>query len=370
MFKELVEINYATVASMFCLLIFIITNNYFNKRVRVLYLIACVMVLCLAMADSIEYWTATFDTLSPLRIWMSAIGYSIRPAIVYVVILLLMGKQSDKKFFWFALPLIINTMIAFSALFTDIAYSYTVDNQFVRGPIGYFAFVTSGFYEIMLIVCTVKMNKYVRISETVISVAVVIIFVLSTVMESVWKYEGVVNTSGAIAMTFYYLYLNTQQFKRDPMTNVLNRRCFYMDSEKNAANISAVMSIDLNDLKKWNDEYGHAKGDEAISTIVHCIESVLPRNCFLYRIGGDEFTILCFNQKKADIEQFVKQMKEKIAKTPFSCAVGVAYQDGDMDCNEMCLQADKAMYEDKAQMKKADKFHNQNELKYIDDAKK
>ena len=102
-FKDLVEINYATVVSMFCLLIFIITNNYFNKRVRVLYLIACAMVLCLEMADSIEYWTATFDTLSSLRIWMSAISYSISPAILYVVILLLMGKQSDKKFFWFAL---------------------------------------------------------------------------------------------------------------------------------------------------------------------------------------------------------------------------------------------------------------------------
>ena len=353
MFKELVEINYATVASMFCLLIFIITNNYFNKRVRVLYLMACIMVLCLAMADSIEYWTATFDTLSPLRIWMSAIGYSIRPAIVYVVILLLMGKQSDKMILWFSFPLIINTMIAFSALFTDIAYSYTVDNQFVRGPIGYFAFVTSGFYEIMLIVCTVKMNKFVRISETVISVAVVIIFVLSTVMESVWKYKGVINTSGAIAMTFYYLYLNTQQFKRDPMTNVLNRRCFYLDLEKHAANISAVLSIDLNDLKKWNDKYGHVKGDEAISTIVDCIEEVIPKNCFLYRVGGDEFVILCFNQKKANIEQFVKQMKEKILKTPFSCAIGVVYQDGDMDCNEMYLQADKAMYEDKARMKES-----------------
>ncbi|MBQ1171072.1 MAG: GGDEF domain-containing protein [Lachnospiraceae bacterium] len=351
MVKELVGINYATVVTVFCLLVFIITNDYFNKRIRVLYLISCVMVLCLVTVDSIEYWTATFDTLSPLRIWMSAIGYSIRPAIVFVVILLLLEKQNDKRIFWFALPLIINTMIAFSALFTDIAYSYTVDNQFVRGPIGYFAFVTTGFYEIMLIVCTVKMNRSVRISETVISVAVVIIFLLATVLESVWKYEGVINTSGAIAMTFYYLYLNSQQFKRDPLTNVLNRRCFFLDYEKNEANISALISLDLNDLKKWNDKYGHAKGDEAISTIVHCIESVIPKNCFLYRIGGDEFMILCFGQKRNDTEQLVKQMKEKIAKTPFSCAIGVVYQDGDMDCNEMCLQADKAMYEDKIKMK-------------------
>lgn len=46
-------------------------------------------------------------------------------------------------------------------------------------------------------------------------------------------------------------------------------------------------------------------------------------------------------------------MKENILKTPFSCAIGVMYQDGDMDCNEMYLQADKAMYEDKARMKES-----------------
>lgn len=80
---------------------------------------------------------------------------------------------------------------------------------------------------------------------------------------------------------------------------------------------------------------------------------MIPKNCFLYRVGGDEFVILCFNQRKADVEQFVKQMKDNISKTPFSCAIGVVHQDGDMDCNAMCLQADKAMYEDKLRMKES-----------------
>lgn len=351
MFKELVEINYAPVVSLGCLLIFILTNNYFNKRTRTLFLVSCILVLCLTVADSIEYWTASFHTLSPLRIWMSAIGYSIRPVILFVVILLILGDISDKKLICLSLPLVVNTLIAFSALFTDIAYAYTMDNQFVRGPIGYFAFVTSGFYEIMLLICTVRMYQSTRISETVISVAVIVMFALSTLMESVWKYEGVINTSGAVALTFYYLYLNTQQFKRDSMTNVFNRRCFYLDSEKYISSISAVMSIDLNDLKKWNDEFGHAKGDEAICTLVHCIESVIPKNCYLYRVGGDEFMILCFNKDKAVIKQFLSEIKNSIAQTPFSCAIGVAYSNSDMDFKRMCLQADQEMYEDKMRMK-------------------
>ena len=350
MIKELIEINYASVVILLFFLVFIFTNDYFTQRIRTLFLLADVLLLCLVVVDSIEYWTASLDTLTPLRILMSAIGYSIRPVIIYVVILLL-GNAKGKKYAWISIPLIVNTLIAFSAFFVDYAYSYTMDNQFVRGPLGYFAFVTSGFYEIVLLICTIKLYKSVKISETIISVVVLFTFLVAILMESVWKYEGMINVSGAVALTFYYLYLNTQQFKRDPLTNVLNRRCFYMDAEKLNANLSAVISIDLNDLKKWNDEYGHAKGDEAICTIVHCVEAVLPSNCYLYRVGGDEFMLLCFNQEKTIIQQLKHQIKEKASQTPFSCAIGVAYNDEQIDFNKLCSQADKDMYEDKQQMK-------------------
>ena len=350
MIKELVEIDYASVVILLFFLVFIFTNDYFPQRIRTLFLLADILLLCLVAADSIEYWAASLDVLTPIRILMSAIGYSIRPVIIYVVILLL-GNVKDRKYTWISIPLVVNTVIAFSAFFVDYAYSYTMDNQFVRGPLGYFAFVTSGFYEIVLLICTVKLYKSVKITETIISVVVFFTFMISILMESVWKFEGIINVSGAVALTFYYLYLNTQQFKRDPMTNVLNRRCFYMDAEKYKANLSAVISIDLNDLKKWNDEYGHAKGDEAICTMVCCVEAVLPSNCYLYRVGGDEFMLLCFNQPKAIIEQLKNQIKEKVLQTAFSCAIGVAYCDEQTDFNKLCSQADKFMYEDKKQMK-------------------
>lgn len=350
MIQELIEINYASVVILLFFLVFIFTNDYFAQRIRTLFLLADVLLLCLVVVDSIEYWTASLDTLTPLRILMSAIGYSIRPVIIYVVILLL-GNAKGKKYAWLSIPLVVNTLIAFSTFFVDYAYSYTIDNQFVRGPLGYFAFVTSGFYEIVLLICTIKLYKSVKISETIISVVVLFTFTIAILMESVWKYEGMINVSGAVALTFYYLYLNTQQFKRDPLTNVLNRRCFYMDAEKHKTNLSAVISIDLNDLKKWNDEYGHAKGDEAICTIVHCVEAVLPSNCYLYRVGGDEFMLLCFNQEKTSIQQLKNQIKEKASQTPFSCAIGVAYNDEQIDFNKLCSQADKDMYEDKQQMK-------------------
>ena len=268
MFHQLIQFNYATIVLIFCLLIFIVTNDYFDKKVRILFLTSSLMIVCLVLADSIEYWTSTLAVPTKLRIWMSAIGYSLRPTVIFVVILLLLRKQNMKKLLWLMAPLFINMLLAFSSLFSNIAYSYSPRNEFVRGPLGYFAFVTSGSYAIVLLVCTVKLYKFIHISGTAISVVVVLTFIVSTAMESVWKYDGVINTTGAIALVFYYLYLNTQQFKRDPMTHTLNRRCFYLDAEKNSAALSAVLSIDLNNLKKLSDEDGHAKGDEAICSLV------------------------------------------------------------------------------------------------------
>ena len=349
MVKELLMMNYAAVMLTICLLIFIITNNYFHKNVRSLFLVSCMLLLILVAADSVEYWTASLDHLSALRIWMSAIGYSLRPSIVFVMIRLMSPQQ--KKADWLALPLVINAIIAFSALLTDVAYSYSADNQFIRGPLGYFAFVTSGFYLVVLLVYTYKLYRLSNISEMYISIVVIVMLMIAITLESVAKCEGMINTMGAVTLVFYYLYLNTQQFKRDALTGALSRRSFYLDAEKNESGLSAVISIDLNNLKQWNDEYGHAKGDDAIRTLADSLQRALEKNCYLYRTGGDEFMVLCFGKEEKEIEKLLSDMRAEMSKTPYACAIGAAYRTAGEDFRRLCSRADRQMYDDKFLMK-------------------
>lgn len=349
MAKSLLMMDYAAVMLMICLLIFILTNNYFYKKIRNLFLVACALVLLLVTADSVEYWMATWDHLSVMRVWMSAIGYSLRPAIVFVIICLL--RPRDRIVKCLAIPLVLNGVIAFSAFFTDIAYSYTPDNQFVRGSFGYFAFVTSGFYIIILFLYTFKRYGKSDLSEMYISIVVIILLVVSTVLESVAKCDGMINTTGAVTLVFYYLYLNTQQFKRDALTGAFNRRCFYLDAEKNDASLSAVLSIDLNNLKKWNDEYGHAKGDDAIRTVAGCMQKELQKGWSLYRTGGDEFMMLYCGRSREEVAFVLSAIRTAVEKTPYSCAIGVAYRRPDESFQKLCSRADQQMYENKFLMK-------------------
>lgn len=350
MLRELVQINYATIIVLLFMFIFISTNHMFEKSIVRKFELASLCVLILVVVDSIEYWTASFSYPSVLRIWMSSIGYSVRPAIMYIVILLLKRNQKTNRVL-LTIPLVVNAIIAFAALFTDVTFSYSDTNEFVRGPLGYTAFVTSGIYLIVLLVVTVKLYKNQNTSECFIAFAVVVISTVATVLESVWKYEGLINATGAASIAFYYLYLNTQQFKRDPLTGVLNRRCFYLDASKNYVELSAVISVDLNDLKKINDGKGHSEGDKAICTTVRCIEKSLDKKCYLYRTGGDEFMILCFKLSQDEVVKMIQRIYHEMGKTPYSCAIGASYMYSGRSFENLCAEADEAMYQDKMRIK-------------------
>ncbi|MBE5877726.1 MAG: diguanylate cyclase [Lachnospiraceae bacterium] len=362
MLHHLIQINYATVILLSMLLIFIVTNRYFDKRIRRLFITASIVMITIVVADSVEYWTASFAYPTVLRIWMSALGYSLRPAAILLIIILFFQKKKN-NWLMLAIPLAVNALLAFSAMFTDIAYSYSETNEFVRGPLGIFAYVTSAWYFIVLLVFTIRSYKAVALTETMISVVVVCVFVLATVLEVGFLYDGLINVTGAIAILFYYLYLNTQQFKRDELTGALNRRCFNLDAERNIGKLSAVISIDLNGLKQINDTQGHAKGDEAISTVASCVQVSLPRGCYLYRVGGDEFMVLCFKKKKDLIEKTVADIRKRMDKTPFACAIGTVYVEGMQYAFEKWVElADAAMYKEKDKMKKTEKIRHEESI--------
>lgn len=351
MFHDLVQLNYATVIIIGFMLIFICTNQFFNRDITNLFVLASFCVLTLVLVDSVEYKLASLSRPVTARIWMSAVGYSLRPAIIYTIILLVTREERTKRLVM-AIPLVLNMCVSFSALFTDIAFSYAEDNSFVRGPLGYAAFVTSGFYLVLLLVSTIRRYQNENTSEAFIAIAVLVMIVISVIMESFAGFDGVINVTGAVSITFYYLFLNTQQFKRDALTNTLNRRCFYLDAEKYRTILSAVLCIDLNNLKRINDGQGHEEGDKAICTMVSCIRRVLKKGCYLYRTGGDEFMILCVRQSEESVVSMIEDIKREMERTPYSCAVGMAYSEGTESLEKLCAKADETMYADKVRMKK------------------
>ena len=347
---HLLHINYATLLIIFFMITFLFTNVFFEKRITTLFTVAILSALVLIIVDSIESYTAILAYPTTLRIWMSAIGYATRPICIMNILLIVVRNHRKQKIL-LGIPAVINAVISFSALFTDIAFSYDANNEFVRGPLGLSAYVVSGIYLLLLVVVTIRYLKERNYYESLVVIAIVVTAVLSIFLEVAFLYEGFINSTIAVSVTFYYMFFHTQSVKRDPLTQAFNRRCFYADAKRNFSNLKAVISIDLNDLKKINDMQGHSYGDEALCTLVQKIETCMPAGCYLYRVGGDEFMVLCYRHEHVALEHAIEKFHQEMAKTPYSCAIGMAILDADMSFDTACSVADEKMYANKLKMK-------------------
>jgi diguanylate cyclase (GGDEF)-like protein len=161
------------------------------------------------------------------------------------------------------------------------------------------------------------------------------------------------------------------QFKylagHDPLTGALNRRSFMdravieLAAAKSQKVSCSIAMMDIDHFKVFNDTYGHQAGDEALRHIVAVISSLLRKNDFFGRYGGEEF-VFYFDQvdRNASVT-VVERLREAVSGSrvqlksgavPISASFGVAlFQDEaepEMDDLETCIHhADIALYQAK-----------------------
>ena len=260
--------------------------------------------------------------------------------------------RGTKINYWLlSIPAMINTIISFSALFSDIAFSYSKDNKFIRGPLGISAYIVCILYLILLLSFTIYYLKERHIYESIIIFIINFMALLSICLEVIFKFDGFINATYAVSITFYYLFFHTQITKRDVLTQAFNRRCFYDDAKRDFIRIKGVISFDLNNLKILNDTKGHACGDEALINVASIVRRNIPLGCTLYRTGGDEFIVICLKHDQKTLEDLVEKLRSEIAKTSYSCAFGLAMIAENETFDSLCKRADSLMYEDKIRIK-------------------
>ncbi len=90
-----------------------------------------------------------------------------------------------------------------------------------------------------------------------------------------------------------------KQNKFDNVTGLMNRSQFEQDTElllKRGQDVQGVMvALDIDDFKNINEKYSYALGDRALNLLSALISSLLPKECQLYRLDGDEFVFLLEN---------------------------------------------------------------------------
>jgi len=143
----------------------------------------------------------------------------------------------------------------------------------------------------------------------------------------------------------------------DPMTGLFNRRAWdqliNLEEErcKRYGHPTAVLMIDLNDLKITNDTLGHAAGDEIIQRMALTLKDTVRSNDIVARLGGDEFAVMCIETNLENAKKLVSRIQNAFATANISAAIGLAMRNPAYGLSAAIIEADKKMYQDKILIK-------------------
>ncbi|MCR5251158.1 MAG: diguanylate cyclase [Lachnospiraceae bacterium] len=154
----------------------------------------------------------------------------------------------------------------------------------------------------------------------------------------------------------------------DELTGVRNKRAYELEMSRLEKRMEqggksfGLVVIDLNDLKKLNDHYGHEMGDQAIRKLCGIICGVFAHSP-VFRYGGDEFVVILERSDYENADELMQRFESMILccgmdtkLNPWEriqAAAGMAIYDMERDRNpaEVFRRADRAMYAKKQEMK-------------------
>ncbi|MFH1309316.1 MAG: sensor domain-containing diguanylate cyclase [Candidatus Omnitrophota bacterium] len=178
----------------------------------------------------------------------------------------------------------------------------------------------------------------------------------------------IIGELAAVAVENARLYCQTEELAiKDSLTGLYVYRYFMerVDEEIKRASFSgnsfALFMMDIDDFKKFNDNYGHISGDTVLKKIGRKLKAISSAGDIVARYGGEEFAFLALNSKKKEVQKLAEEIRKEISNNPVilrrekcfvTLSVGVALFPEDGKTKEdIVRKADERLYKAKAKGK-------------------
>ena len=342
---EYVVQNWALLLVLLGFTISLISTVFLDKKIviRMYALIAEVFILSIIVFA--EFYLIDHSGFQTVRPYLIAIRYSATPFLIAQIIFTIIKKQK-----WYVfIPSMILTIIDFVSIPTGIVFWLDETGTMKRGPLGLLPYAVVGIYCIWLVFLMFRHSSK-QSTEIIPIIYFCFAFFSGLIMPFLIGkgYAQLFCATIAISVFVYYVFSILQVTKKDPLTGLLNRQAYYADISSEPEDISALISIDMNGLKSINDTEGHTAGDKAISTIAACFLRAAKRKQFVYRVGGDEFVVVCRKVSEEEVINLTKRIHEQVNATPYSCSIGYSYSsDGKKPIDQLLSESDANMYAEK-----------------------
>lgn len=345
-FKEYFQNSWGLLIIMIGMVILLRSDVHLERRMVRRIFATYAMLFVYSIVYYVEKYLGDQAEYSSMRPVLCAVAYSL---IAFIMVQIITVMFPMKKL-WLYIPAVLNSLLCFISIPTGLVFTIDKYNHFGRGALGYLTYFICGLYFLYLIIKLLRSKNKEREDSILIlfmAIAASFCFIMPLFLQQqsdIWFTNSI-----AIIVMMYYIYLLQQFTKRDPLTKLLNRQSYYIDMEKYSDDITAVVSLDMNGLKELNDEEGHNAGDLALKTLADCFVKAAQRGQRVYRIGGDEYAILCVECEEKAVKELISRIRQNVSESGYSCSVGYALNVLDKTPEELYTIADQAMYEEKKQ---------------------
>ena len=365
-FKEFLIDNFILLCAGIVVVLNSIQFIHRHRRISFYSILIIIGTLLLAVSHTLELYSRSIVNI-PLTTLFSITGYILRPVVLYFFILMNWENKKTHEVVLSALPFLLLTII-YSLSFVpgakEYVVNYTINDQgnvaFGGGFFRYSSHIFSGVYLGWLLIISLSKLRRKHFVNGIAILICALFVVLAVVIETFFDDTDeiyLLNGTIAVAALSHYLFSFIEITQVDSLTGMFNRETFYRDLPKMENVANGVIQFDLNGLKYINDNFGHHEGDVALASVSHIILKNTNRNMYVYRLGGDEFIILATYCSFEEIMDVVKNIKEAISTTKYYCSIGYSFrQIGSVSLKDLSKEAEKMMYEDKAEFYKTAPF--------------
>ena len=312
---------------------------------------ALLLILLSSVLIYLELFTQQRDTLSVWRPILTSCVYTLQPVIIMMI--LWITTPMEKKQLALLIPEAVAVPLYFTSQRTGLVFLFSADNHYNGGPLSWLPYLVFAFYVFVFFIHIFLNYRHAQFWDKLVILYAPAAGIVGVLLFVLTGYSSDYSEIYATSILLYYLAVHMQMVKLDALTGLMNRQCLYRDLETERSRISAVVSADMNELKWYNDTLGHDAGDRALKAIANCLSLHSGARKRVYRVGGDEFTILYVGKDEAAVQEDIALMRAKLAETEYVCAFGYAVVEKGADVEQALTAADAAMYADKTQLKKA-----------------
>lgn len=217
MFRNIVDVNFFPIVGIAFLMYFLWRNAHLEKKVKNTFFTLSAIILIELMIYNLQLYLSDIRGYTILLALVKAVGYAIRPVMVYYFIKIVIRHDERKRIkIPLMLPAAINIIYAFTTFIPVInryTYYFDSDNQIHKGLLGWTTHIIIVVYLLFMLLLSFNTIDKKRTFERITIVLISVIIILGALSETVLHSHSVLRCTIVGSLIFYYMFFQSETYR-------------------------------------------------------------------------------------------------------------------------------------------------------------